>query len=90
MKTIHYEFETDNEDYEGEWDFSVTTAEIRTAIVNIYLEKYCKNEHTNFDDIDDFINAMDIEDELYKILDDEIKDYFEPRAYKEFLELREI
>ena len=27
---------------------------------------------------------MDLEDELFKILDDEIKEYFEPQAYRQY------
>ena len=93
-KTLKYQLEIeydmdDNCTFE-DWEIEVSLSEIREAIADIYMETYCSGKSgITYNQVVEFINDMDLEDELCDILEDEIHDYFKDKAYKDYYSHKE-
>lgn len=93
-KTLKYqleiEYDMDDNCTLEDWEIEVSLSEIREAIADIYMETYCSGKSgITYNQVMEFINDMDLEDELCDILEDEIHDYFKDKAYKDYYSHKE-
>ena len=83
MKTLKYNFEGENYEYDA------TRDEILEAMTDIVLDEYFKSDHVaDFGIIRKGLKALiddyDLFDEMFENYEEAVKDYFEDEAYYEW------
>ena len=73
--TLYYNF--DGDDY----DFDLTYKQVREAVADI-----CSSNKSDCDVIKQFIYDSDLEDAVFDIYEEDLKEYFESEAHQKYLD----